>query len=67
MKVPYEGATLVLPAMAGTGGNDTFLVPDKHAVVVVTTANYNERQPHQYTLKLLQERLPALEAASAPR
>lgn len=67
MKVPYDGGTLVLPAMAGTGGNDIFLVPGKHAVVVITTANYNERQPHQYTLKLLQELLPALETGGAPR
>ncbi len=67
MKVPYDGGTLVLPAMAGTGGNDIFLVPGKRAVVVITTANYNERQPHQYTLKLLQELLPALETGGAPR
>ena len=67
MKVPYDGGTLVLPAMAGTGGNDIFLVPGKHAVVVITSVNYNERQPHQYTLKLLQELLLALETGGAPR
>lgn len=61
MKIPYGGKTVVMPAMAGTGGNDIFLVPDQHAVVVITTANYNERQPHQYTFKLLQELLPALD------
>lgn len=63
MKVPYEGNTLVLPAMAGTGGNDIFLVPERRAVIVVTTNNFNERQPHQYTFKLLQALLPALEGA----
>ena len=64
MKVPYEDRTLLLPAMAGTGGNDIFLVPDSRAVVVITTANYNERQPHQYTFKLLQALLPALQAGA---
>ncbi len=60
MKVPDGGRTVVMPAMAGTGGNDIFLVPGRRAVVVITTANYNERQPHQYTFKLLQALLPAL-------
>lgn len=60
MKIPLDGRTVVMPAMAGTGGNDIFLVPEKRAVVVITTANYNERQPHQYTFKLLQALLPAL-------
>ena len=61
MKVPVGDKVLTLPAMAGTGGNVVFLVPDKHAVIVVTTTNYNERQPHLITLKLItQELLPAL-------
>jgi len=38
-----------------------FLLQDKHAVVVITTTNYNERQPHLLTFKLLtQELIPAL-------
>jgi hypothetical protein len=54
--------------MAGTGGNDVFLVPDRHAVVVITTANYNERQPHQYTFKLLANGLlPALDGNKPAR
>jgi CubicO group peptidase (beta-lactamase class C family) len=61
MKLPYAGGTITTPAMAGTGGNDIFLLPERHAVVVITTANYNERQPHQYTFKLLTDYLvPAL-------
>jgi CubicO group peptidase (beta-lactamase class C family) len=68
LKIPYGGKTLVFPAMAGTGGNDVFLVPDRHAVVVITTANYNERQPHQYTFKLLtNELLPALDEDKTAR
>jgi hypothetical protein len=68
LKIPYRGTTLVMPAMAGTGGNDVFLVPDHHAVVVITTGNFNERQPHQYTFKLLTEQLlPALDGGSAPK
>lgn len=32
--------------MAGTGGNKVVIVPDLDAVVVVTTENYNVRNPH---------------------
>ena len=47
--------------MAGTGGNAVFLFPEKRAVVVITTTNYNERQPHALTFKLLtRDLLPAL-------
>ena len=62
MKIPSsDKTTIVAPAMAGTGGNSVFLLQDKHAVVVITTTNYNERQPHLLTYKLLtQELIPAL-------
>lgn len=62
MKIPVGDATLTLPAMAGTGGNAVFLLPQQRAVVVITTANYRERQPHALTLKLLtRDLIPALE------
>jgi len=61
MKVPVGDAVEALPTMAGTGGNAVFLVPSKQAVVVITTTNYNERQPHLLTFKLLtRELLPRL-------
>lgn len=61
MKVPVGDATITVPAMAGMGGNAVFLIPEKHAVVVITTTNYNERQPHALTFKLLtRDLLPAL-------
>ncbi|GAA5068954.1 serine hydrolase [Lysobacter panacisoli] len=61
MKVPVDASTITVPAMAGMGGNAVFLVPEKHAVVVITTTNYNERQPHALTFKLLtRDLLPAL-------
>lgn len=61
MKVPVGNQVHTYPAMAGTGGNTLFLVPDKQAVVVITTTNYNERQPHLLTFKLFTEKLlPAL-------
>lgn len=61
MKIPVGDTTLTVPTMAGTGGNAVFLIPQKRAVVVVTTTNYNERQPHVLTRKLLtRDLLPAL-------
>ena len=61
MKIPYGNATITAPTMAGNGGNAVFLIPDKRAVVVITTTNYNERQPHALTFKLLtRDLLPAL-------
>lgn len=61
MKIPDGDSVITVPAMAGTGGNAVFLLPGKQAVVVITTANYNERQPHALTFKLLtRDLLPAL-------
>ncbi|BCT91651.1 serine hydrolase [Lysobacter helvus] len=61
MKVPVGDKVMTLPAMAGTGGNTVFLLPEQHAVVVITTTNYNERQPHLLTFKLLtRDLIPAL-------
>ncbi len=53
MKIPSGDGVITAPTMAGTGGNAVFVLPDKRAVVVVTTTNYRERQPHALTLKLL--------------
>ncbi len=52
-------------SMNGTGGNSVQVFPDQRVVVVVTTTNYNERQPHQITAKLLQQVLPLLGADEA--
>ncbi|MFD0738475.1 serine hydrolase domain-containing protein [Lysobacter koreensis] len=61
MKVPDGDAVTIAPAMAGAGGNAVFLLPHKRAVVVITTTNYNERQPHALTFKLLtRDLIPAL-------
>ena len=56
-----DGATaaqmpeLVLPSIDGVQ-----VFPEQRVVVVVTTTNYNERQPHQITAKLLGQLLPLL-------
>lgn len=42
-------------AMAGTGGNKVVIVPDLDAVVVVTTENYNVRNPHALADTLIAE------------
>lgn len=57
MKIPFQDAMVTAPTMAGNGGNAVFLFPDKRAVVVITTTNYQERQPHLLTFKLLTEHL----------
>ena len=60
MKIPLDGKQVLAPAMAGTGGNSVWLIREKRAVVVITTTNYNERQPHLLTFKLLQDLLKDL-------
>jgi len=42
-------------AMAGTGGNKVVIVPELEAVVVVTTTNYNVRNPHGLADTLIAE------------
>lgn len=66
MRWPVAGETWRSFAMNGAGGNTVQVFPAQRLVVVVTTTNYNERQPHQITGKLLQSLLPML-GAPAPR
>lgn len=42
-------------AMNGSGGNRVTVLPDQNIVVVVTTENFNVRQPHQITDRLVFE------------
>ncbi|PZN99300.1 MAG: serine hydrolase [Alphaproteobacteria bacterium] len=42
-------------AMAGTGGNKVVVVPELNAVVVITTTNYNVRNPHGLADTLIAE------------
>ena len=65
MRWPVGQATWRSYSMNGTGGNSVQVFPQQHVVVVVTTTNYNERQPHQITAKLLQQVLPLLGDAGA--
>ena len=67
MKWPVGQATWRSYSMNGSGGNSVQVFPGQRVVVVVTTTNYNERQPHQITAKLLQQVLPLVaDAGTAP-
>lgn len=46
-------------AMSGTGGNKVVVVPDLSLVAVITTTNFNVRQPHAISEKLLNEHILA--------
>lgn len=45
--------------MSGTGGNKVVVVPDLSLVAVITTTNFNVRQPHAISEKLLTEHVLA--------
>lgn len=67
MRWPVGQATWRSYSMNGTGGNSVQVFPEQRVVVVVTTTNYNERQPHQITAKLLQQVLPLVgDAGTTP-
>ena len=44
-------------SMNGTGGNSVQVFPEPRVVVVITTINYDVRQPHLLTAKLLMEQV----------
>jgi CubicO group peptidase (beta-lactamase class C family) len=46
--------------MNGMGGNKVVLIPDLDAVIVVTTTNFNVRNPHQISERLIDLAIPAL-------
>lgn len=61
MRFPVGGAMWESFAMNGSGGNSVQVFPAQRVVVVITTENFNARQPHQITGKLLMTKvLPAL-------
>lgn len=60
MRWPVGQATWRSYSMNGSGGNSVQVFPQQRVVVVVTTTNFNERQPHQITGKLVTALLPLL-------
>ena len=52
---PVGEATMAAYAMNGNGGNRVTVFPAMNTVIVVTTENFNVRQPHQITDRLVLE------------
>lgn len=48
-----DGKTNSVAMMSGSGGNKVVLIPALRAVVVITTTNFQVRQPHAISEKLL--------------
>ena len=59
MRWPVGQATWRSYSMNGTGGNSVQVFPEQGVVVVITTTNYDVRQPHLLTAKLLMEQVLA--------
>jgi hypothetical protein len=43
--------------MSGSGGNKVIVMPEQRLVAVITTTNYQVRQPHAITEKLMADYL----------
>lgn len=66
MQFPAADRTWHSYAMNGTGGNSVQVFPDERLVVVITNENYDVRQPHRLTARILMEHiLPTV--AAMPR
>lgn len=66
MALPGKDGPIRAQAMNGNGGNTVQILPDYDAVVVITTTNFDVRQPHLLTMKLVVEHIvPALSGRGA--
>jgi CubicO group peptidase (beta-lactamase class C family) len=66
MQLPGPEKTVLSQAMNGSGGNSVQILPEYDAVVVITTTNFNARQPHLLTLRLVTEHIvPSLTGTGA--
>lgn len=52
-KFKQGDATVSVAMMSGSGGNKVVVIPEQRAVAVITTTNFQVRQPHAISEKLL--------------
>lgn len=64
MHWPVADATWNAHAMNGAGGNTVQVLPAQRVVVVITTTNFDQPQPHRITGKLLTQLLAAVDGAA---
>jgi CubicO group peptidase (beta-lactamase class C family) len=56
-KFTQDGKTYRTVMMSGSGGNKVIVMPEQRLVAVITTTNYQVRQPHAITEKLMADYL----------
>lgn len=66
MELPSPNGMIRSMAMNGSGGNSVQILPEFNATIVITTTNFDVRQPHLLTLQLVAEHIvPNLTPAPA--
>lgn len=57
MRLPGPDGEILAQAMNGSGGNSVQILPEEGLVIVVTTTNFDARQPHLITMRLVTQHI----------